>query len=205
MKACQAIAFIFLISTISCRGQLKNKSITNTNTYGSMEKFDIARFKKNNVRGEFSYVLKDGNEVREIENVNSQDYTVETKSPLKPNVSLKLFYMQSGNLKATGEKFYAFPIGTWQYFSETGALTKETNWDSSYQFTLEDLSKKMLKSGIDIYKVTPGVSVHRASIGAPLYIVSYPINPENPYDVYELRIDGITGETKEKTVQQTRN
>ena len=203
MKAYQTIVFIFLISTISCKGQLKNK--TNTNTYSSMEKFDIARFQKNKVNGEYNYVLKDGMEVREIENLDSQDYTVEIRNPLRPNVTLKLFYMKSGNLKATGEKFYSFPIGTWQYFSENGTLTKETNWDSSYQFTLEDLNKKMLKTGIDIYKVKAGINVHRASVGAPLYIVSYPINPSNPYDVYELRIDGITGETKEKTVQHTRN
>ncbi len=170
-----------------------------------METFDIAEFNKNSINGEYTYTLKDGSQVRQIENSSSQDYTVEIKNPPNPHSVLKLFFMKSGKLKATGEKFYSFPIGVWRYYDESGTLTKETNWETNYKFTIEELDKKMQDIGINIMQMKLGFDVHRASVGVPLYFVSYPIDPLNIYDVYELKIDGITGKTLEKTIQQTRN
>jgi hypothetical protein len=193
---------ILLIIAISCNGQIKHSNI---NKIGKMEIFDIKKFKENNINGEYSFHSKDRTVVRQIENKNSSDYTEEVRNLENPFVILKLFFMDSGQLKAKGEKFYSFPIGKWQYFDKTGTLIKETNWDADYKFTINDLSKKMQKLGVNIMKQKVGVNVHRASVGVPLYIVSYPINSLTPYDIYELKIDGITGDIKEKTTQHIRN
>lgn len=198
------ISALLVICTFACRGQLNHNNVNNQKQT-SMEKFDIAEFNKKSNNGEYQFTLKDGSQVRQIENAASQDYTVEMKNPPDPHSVLKLFYFKSGNLKAQGEKFYSFPIGKWMFYDESGLLIKETNWDSAYKFTIEDLDKKMRDMGINIMQMKPGVDVHRASVGNPLYIVSYPIDPTNIYDVYELKIDGISGKTVEKTIQQTRN
>ncbi|HXB43157.1 MAG TPA: hypothetical protein VNV85_03840 [Puia sp.] len=168
-----------------------------------MEKFDVVRFDEKKINGEYNFTTSDHAQVRQVE--NSADYTEEIKYPSSPFVKIRAYFKASGSIKIRGEKFYNFPVGTWQYFDTNEKLVKETNWETPFKFPIKDLDEKMKKMGVNIMVVKAGTNVRRASTVSPFYFVSYPVNADNPYQVYELKIDGITGEVLEKNIMVTKN
>ncbi|MEP6747598.1 MAG: hypothetical protein ABJB86_07720 [Bacteroidota bacterium] len=185
----------------SCKAQVKQDSAGKKNTI--MERFDIERFNKNKVNGQYNFINIEHAQVRQVE--NKEDYTEEIKLPTSPYTKVKAYFKVKGFLKISGEKFYAVPVGVWKYFDSNEKLQKETDWDTPFAFTIKDLDKKMKSLGIEIMVPGGGVNVHRSNIASPLYIVSYPVNKNNPYQIYQLKIDGKTGETIEKTTVVTKN
>jgi hypothetical protein len=195
--------YLLLILTTACNAQ-RTKDPSKTNK-PHMEKFNKAKFDSNKVNGEYSFVLDDGTRVKQMENISGNEYVEEMTDPKKPFSKVRVYFMDSANIKVKGERFYLIPIGEWQYYNNNGSLIKETNWDSAYKFTINDLAKKVLKSEkIDIMKYQRGVDVLRSDISRPLYIVVFPFGPAKPYDIYSLVVDGITGETVEKTISSTK-
>lgn len=197
--------YIFLIILNSCSGQ-KNQKITDTNASKEiMEKFDKEQFDSNKVDGEYTFTLKDSSTVRQMENIARLEYVEEIMEYKTPFSKVKVYFMNSGNLKISGERFYETEIGIWKYYDETGKLIKQTDWDAAFKFTLEDLGKKMKAMNVDIFKNEKFVSVDKENEDRPLYIVMYPVGPESPYKVYTLTIDGVDGKTIDKQISSLKH
>ena len=121
-----------------CTAQ-ENKDSINNLIRSKVERFDRITFDKHKINGEYTFTLKDGSVVRQSESEKRANYSEEIRDSIKPFIMCRVFYMYSCNLKVKGEKFYNFPIGIWQYFDETGELTKEVNWEEPYKFSIKDL------------------------------------------------------------------
>ena len=201
-------AILILLLNVSCIAH-SNKKELNVNSIINqkdtiMERFNKLLFEKNKIDGECNITLDDGTEIRQWE--SPPDYYVEQiKKPNSPYEIYKQFYYDNGLLKKSGNRFYNFNIGIWYEYDVIGNKIESQDYEKNYQFSLADLDEKMHKMGIDIMIEKPGVIVKRTSFGKPLYFVTYPINSDNPYDVYELTIDGKTGETLEKKILHRRS
>jgi len=192
-----------IIFTYGCNAQLTND--TDIKKKNKMEKFDKLTFEKNKVNGEYIYTLEDGSEVRQMENLKSLEYTEEIREPGTPFSRVKVFFMENGQLKVVGDRFYLIPIGKWQYYDKFNNLEKETDWDVEYKFTIYDLANMMLEKDVNIMKIQKGIDVLRSDIAGPRYIIVYPVDSiKRPYDFYNLVINGISGEEIEKTIISVR-
>jgi hypothetical protein len=180
---------------IGCNAQKKQDK--NSIKKASMEKFDKTAFEANKVNGEYNTTLKDGTQVRQWETPPNQ-YVERIKKPHSPYETYKEFYYDNGMIKTSGELFYNFHINTWHQYDKKGAIIKEVNENAPYKFSIEDLNKMMLKMGVNIMVIKPGVLVNRFTQEKPLYGVIYPVDPATPYNTYELTIDGTTGKIIEK-------
>lgn len=189
--------FLFLlIAGIGCNAQKKQDKNSHTKT-GAMEKFDKTAFEARKVNGEYTVTLKDGTQVRQWESPPTQ-YVERIKKIQSPFEIYKEFYYDNGIIKTSGELFYNFHINTWYNYDKNGRVIKETNENAPYKFSIEDLNRMMLKMGVNIMEIKPGVQVNRYADDKPLYGVTYPVDPAVPYRTWQLTIDGNTGRIIEK-------
>ena len=185
-----------LIIMIGCKAQNNNKR---------METFDKIQFDKNKVNGEYNFVLNDGKLVRQMENPKRGEYTEVISDPAKPYSTVNVFFMASGRLKIKGFKFYDMPIHTWKYYDENGGQVKETNWDTPFKLSIDEVARIMKAMNVDIMNRHNGVEVDRMDDPHPKYVVAYPVGKERPYDINSVYIDGITGKILEKTVSSVKH
>lgn len=188
------ILSMLLILNYACNGQIG----------AQMERFDIANFKKKAIKGENVYITGDTIKVRQWQ--LSKDVFVQETSVINSTEMLyQEFYSDSGFLKLSGKTFHGFPIGIWKEFANNGALTKEIDKDKGYEFSINDLDKKMKALKVNIRFEQTGVTVMRADAGRPKYLVNYPVSDDSPFEVYRVMIDGITGETLSQEIVKIRH
>ena len=117
----------------SCAAQvINNKS--------DMEQFDISEFESHKTGGDYTRTLKDGTII--IQFGDSNGYYEKVFPPQGYFYSYKEFY-GNGNRKLTGLAFKKgdFQEGTWLSYSLDGRKTGETNYNSLYHLTLDDIFK----------------------------------------------------------------
>ncbi|KAA0989237.1 hypothetical protein [Dyadobacter aurulentus] len=187
------ILALLLIFNKACNGQKK----------AQMERFDITNFKKKAVKGEHIYITEDKIKVRQWQS-SSEVFIQESSGINSTELLYQEFYSDSGFLKLSGKEFHGFSIGLWKEFSRSGMITKEWNEDEGYEFTIEELDVKMKALGVNIRFLQSGVSVMKAKVGRPEYVVTYPVD-DNPYEVRKLSIDGITGQTLTEEIVKIRH
>lgn len=190
------ILFLFAIN-IGCNAQV-NKN--DSSKISAMEKFDKMKFDKNQIDGEYNFNLPDGTKVRQLK-FNSEIYVVNISYPDSPRETQKEYYVSTLNLKRQGDYFYGFEIGVWKDYNESGEVVKETDFDKPYAFSVEDLIKKMKKTGVDLSVKEFGIKVSRNNNKTPIYIVSYP-EIKGSSTVIVLMISGVDGEIVYKTQER---
>lgn len=155
----------------------------------NMEQFDIERFNQNKDGYTWSYTLSNGIKIRELES-HGDGYRVETVLPNSAYTRRKLFNYD-GYLIAENLQFFNFFIGAAKTYDGKGHLIKEQNQDEGFDFSLDQLIKKMADDyGIDITDTRQTFRVNR-------WIDELDGKPFPVYDVYVYRFkDKHTGTTQ---------
>jgi hypothetical protein len=202
MRILLLIVYIVLLG--QCKAQRITEKGSSQQINSIMEKFDKAAFEKNKSDGEYVFSLPGGKQVRQMENLNDREYIQEVEDSVTPFSDVTVFYMDNGSLKIIGKRFYDFPVGIWTYFSVSGELEKEVDWDKEFKFTIEQLADTVKSFKINILERTKGVDVIRSTEEGPAYIVVYPVGPMKPYDYVNLVYDGTDGHFIEKEIRSVK-
>ena len=200
MRVYQLLFLYFFFGQCNAQRLDNNTGSKNHN----MEKFNIKEFEKNQTNGEYNFIREDGKLIRQFKSSGRKEYTEEIRNEDTNFSEVRVYYMNTGNLKVRGDKFYNFPIGIWQHFAENNKLTKEENWDLPYKISIDDLAEKMLEEELDIMKPQKGFDVLRAAVIQPVYVVVYPVGPHKPYDFHRITVDGITGEIIDRKINSSK-
>lgn len=105
-----------------------------------------------------------------------KEIQVEETNVNSPNSYYKVYFKKSRQLKAEGNNFYSFPIGISKEFDEKGNLINEIDYNKDYQFSIEDLQKKMKEIyNVDIMNKNQTRSVSRTTIDPRIKFPYYQI------------------------------
>ncbi len=201
------IIILILTSIGSCMTQNDNinsnvtKNNNNMNNNGEGH-FNILEFNKNKIGNEYKFSLPDGMIVKQVE--YSDNYQEERKYQNNPN-SLVFSYNKEGSLIIRGYNFYDNPVGIWKYYSNSGTLEKEENWDKPYLFSIADLIHLMKqKYDVDIMKENNVFMFNRFEerefLNLPLYEIGVNDSLNNLKVIYYL-INGVNGEVLFSTIR----
>lgn len=186
------ISAALFIHITGCKSQIQNNSNVKNDT---MEFFNIRNFQENQIGNEYNFTLEDGTKIRQIDFGNY--YAEDIKYTDSPYEIRKAYYKNNGFLWVKGKKFYGFEIGIWREYNPAGELTKETDYNKPYKFSVEDLIKKMkdeyhidiLHNSLHIY-----ISRYTNELGAK-YDVCIHLKENKYSDMKCFIIDGTTGKT----------
>jgi len=171
----------------SCKAQNKN----------DMKTFNIEIFEKNKDHlNHYTFSKEDGTIVEQ----NRWQFGYE-EVITKKDSSIKTYYKyyENGNLKLIGDFFpNDFEKGIWKEYDEQGNLIKETDYDTPYKFTWEDILAFIKEKEIDMngdhFEVGRNVVENK-----PVWSIFH--NIENSDLINVIGIDGNTGEVfQENTI-----
>jgi antitoxin component YwqK of YwqJK toxin-antitoxin module len=111
------------------------------------EKFDIERFNKHQVNGDYNRVLEDGTQINQYGDPSG--YFENIIPPAGWFYTYKEFY-SNGNLKEGGQLFKKgdFRAGIWNEYDSSGNKTKETNYDHPFKLTVNGVLNIISKTGV---------------------------------------------------------
>ena len=180
-----------------------------------MEYFDIKKFE--NLEKDEKYSSRTGDNFYKNNNIRYRlttykDIMVEERVLNSPYTLYKLYDIKTNMLKSSARTFYGFAIEYSKEYDGEGKLIKEIDDDKPYQFSIEDLRKK-LKNEYDIdiiedYKDQDPTliklgrwlgydkdwNIYKKNV--PMYQVGF---EKNNYKIY-LEINAISGSTIKKQV-----
>lgn len=187
---------LILSMCFSCKGQDKNQKNTfqNTNTM-TTEKFNITTFEKNKVDGEYNFVLDDGTKVRQLS--TKLDYgEFITPPPPELFITSKQYY-KTGELQTVIISLPRSFAKLKKVYTKNGELIEETNFDTPYKFSFEQLLILIEKEEDTIDLFDKNTSITRGVLEeGPIWEITYKKTPMRREDI---KIDGITGEILERS------
>ena len=189
--------FFLLLILNSCNGQNTTSKETKSKIKQDtiMEIFDIKQYEERKKQGTTTFVLENGNEVKQLEtepkDLNDKRY-IEYITPNYPELFYiyKEFYY-NGHIKEYGKRFKNgyFQKGLWHYY-ENGVLEKSIDYDKSYTFTWEQIKKYCLDNRIKIELNTTRISRDNSN-SKPVWTISWFYGSAM---FKEVKINGQTGE-----------
>ncbi|QDP85765.1 hypothetical protein FNJ88_09480 [Chryseobacterium sp. SNU WT5] len=192
------IIIIALLSIfLQCSSQKNQNMIPKADS--KFERFDIAKFKKNEVRGYFKY-KEDANIY--IQDTQSPGYR-ETLFIQNSFFKYNKFFSDNGNIEKKGILFInGSSIGIWYFFDETGKLIKEENTDEDYHFSPEDVVEYCEKHKIKLpigYQDSGFQTIvdKREENGKKVWMISHQISAD---EIEKLILDGKTGKELSKKI-----
>lgn len=163
-----------------------------------MEIFDTRLFEFKQENGHYDFITDEGLNIRQWV-TPPKHYVERAKKTGSPYETYKEFHFSNGHLKKSGELFYNFRIGIWKEFDENEQLTKETNEDAPYRFSIEDLDIKMRELKVFIMNENSDARVNRLILeNKPLYAITYPVNIIEPDLRIRLIVNADSGQTISK-------
>ena len=180
-------------SLTACESQSTTSKPTQVTTT-AMEKFDLKTYQEKNIDGQYEFTTDDGTYYQQWENA-PHSYSQRCAKANSVFETYKEYDHKTLVLIKSGEEFYGFPVGVWKTFTENGTLMNESDEDKPYAFSIYDLAKKMKGYQIDIMSRVSQASVSRSTNPEPQYVVSWPENPESPYERKVVVVDAVKGET----------
>lgn len=189
MKKNCVIALSTLTMFISCKGQNSdsNKVVQQQQKIEmTIEKFDIEKFDKNKIDGEYNFILEDGTQISQ--SVTSVDY-LEYITPPSP----KLFitskqYFKSGELQTLIVSYPKRFVSKKNVYNRQGELIENVDYDNDYKLRLEDvlviLEKEVGKNVVKIADRLTTISRNNKN-GAKWYVEYYDYQKKG----YDKRID----------------
>ncbi|MCF6351031.1 MAG: hypothetical protein L3J23_08410, partial [Flavobacteriaceae bacterium] len=158
------------------------------------ETFDIEKFEKNKVDGEYYYTLEDSTTVRQIESENEY---IEYIMPPKPNL-LEIYkqYYKSGEIQRYIISFPKDFLVLKKNYDKTGKLIEEIDYDKPFKFTFEQLVAllKKEKDTIDLYDKNTTIGRGSDEKGTDWYVTYKKVLMRREFII----INGITGEILER-------
>jgi hypothetical protein len=156
---------LILISQTTIYSQLKEIDI--------MKKFDVETFTKHKagIRHQFeteeAFVLQVEGQYYFREQIENK------KTPFGERIA---YYKDTRTVLVYRRVFHGFPVGMTREYDREGNITKETNEDEPYLFSLDDLRAKIQREyKIDIFVKTLAVDVSRSTTILPQYRVVIPM------------------------------
>ncbi|SEK97067.1 hypothetical protein SAMN04488505_1011240 [Chitinophaga rupis] len=235
------IATFFIYGATACQSQThqtsqqtaaKNNDMQTTKNSidDKFEKLDIAELQAKGSKSEGGVAKADGNMVAAtsydltttgddgaiitISGNNVNGYTKKETSP-DSYFEVNKEYYPDGNIKSKGLKFIngGFNKGTWYFFDEKGTLTKSTNFDAPYKFTLENVMQFLQSEHIPLAKgpAKPDqgmVTTIWRNEGAqgPIWKIQWlKDKTKMPNTVEEIVLDGNTGKVTKRVDQKYNN
>lgn len=172
-----------------------------------MKKFDIETFKKNKIGIHYQFETEEAFVLQGEEEHCYYEQIEYKKNPFGDNIR---YYKDSLTPMYAVRKCYNFGIGVMREYDRVGNVTKETDWDAPFKFSLDDLRKKiMAEYKVDIFiNNIPYVYVSRSTNPIPLYQITIPVKgyPDGfPGGGKTMNIDGVTGEGIAETMPDGSN
>lgn len=193
----RTILLFSLLLLLSCKGQEK-ENVGFIKTKKTMKYFDIERFNTNQNYGEYIYTDSLGNIIREWGN-GSEDiyYGRYVHSRKDPNIETIYHFYKNGGLKEEGQIFNeSFRIGVWKFYDESGILTKEINYDKSFEkYPLDKVLKYMKSREADLSGMY--TRIYRDINGVPMWYLTWDANQRTKEDcltMINIEIDVEQGE-----------
>jgi len=221
MNMKQTTLILFLVCVMSCHGQngksdtvnlsmdtvtTKNMKIIrpeltdsfevlDINRYkeiGIMKKFDVETFKKNQIRNHYQVETEEAIILQWEEQYCFYEQIEYKKNPFGETF---VYYIDTYTMCASGQRCYTFPVGISYEYDHEGNVTKETDWDKPFKFSLDDLRKKIMREyKVDIFiHDFERIFVTRSPNPIPHYDVKVP-HADYPQGKW-MTVDGTTGET----------
>jgi hypothetical protein len=166
----------------------------NKNNKSVMEKFNIAEFDKNKIGGEYVRTLSDGTVITQFG--DSTGYFEKTIPPQGWFYSYKEFY-GNGSLKLSGTAFIKgdYQEGTWIKYDNAGNKTGETNYNSNYHLTHDDIFKILDERHIPYSLKDPFFSIKRGVVNSKgIWVVAWKVKENR---VEQLTIDDSSRAAKQ--------
>lgn len=208
------ILSILLLNVISCKSQIKKEEII-IKQNDVMEHFDKKNYDdlmKNPQFASYGYYLNsNGDKIQVYTNSGGKGFIKRIKNHNSPYININSFY-ENGNLQLIGLQFYVFQVGISKEFDETGKLTKETNHDLPYKFSIDDLREKIKNEyKVDIVSdysdIDPTLMIVNRWEGFPndigIYkkgVPMYQVKLTTKDGTINLEVNALTGETITKKV-----
>ncbi len=183
MKSISTYFFLLMFVT-GCIAQNPAQKTTKVKT------FDIETFEKNkNHLNE--YIFIDNDSTVTIQSDDDYEYyeTIKPKESFFQSINR---YYKNGNIKLEGKIFRRFfQKGIWKEYDEQGHLIKETDYDTPYTFTWEDILKLIKDRKLDMNAY--GFEIFRGSSEkGTTWSITYN-KSEKDMLLGIILIDGITG------------
>lgn len=187
------ILITFLIANLSCSAQKIILKAT------PMQNFDIKKF-ENNKNGNELTISESGVFTKQIE--TDTEYVESREKSDDPFVVYTKYYKGSGALKETFTLYFGFCIGERTEYDNQGDVTKTTNCDKDYRFSLYDLAKKMSHEyNIDILHRNQLFIVARGQDSATYYYqITIPLGKTLKSDAKVVHINGMNGATMSEKI-----
>ena len=188
----QLITTLFLLLSVSLFAQnKKNKYVLDI---APNYIFDIKKFKKKATNGIYEFYRPDG---LKVEQSKRDDYYWEIIRKKGTPIEKRRYYdLSTGKLQIEGNLFYSCEVGIINEYDEYGQLTKVTDTETAFLFSLDDVIKLIKrKFGIDM-TLKDGRQYKHMIRGLFDYVVYFNIHSPtrmHPGGVY-LEINGTTGE-----------
>lgn len=139
-----------------------------------MALFDIQTFNQDQVNGTATFTLADGS--IETMTQHTDIYTQQIQAPNSVFSTNCAFFVSNLSLKSQGSYFYDNPTGVFNVYDEQGNLISQTNYDSPYGFSIQNLID-LFKNNyqIDLTDASQNISVYRSAAGvSPRYSIKIP-------------------------------
>lgn len=193
--------YLCMISLLSCNGQQQGKTTkgdsTKTNNKlikSNMKKLDITEFErsKTHVTDKTAELVKNDTLFK-----FSEDNQTIRKESAKAGENTKIneiFDKKSLSIIAEGKTFFNMPIGVYREYDPQGKVTKETDYDKNFKFSLDEvISLSKTKFKVDLNQKIARLNVSRGmdeDTKKNVYFLFLPVNDQS----YRLvKIDAENG------------
>lgn len=137
MKKINLAVAAFLLSVFCCCGQNKVPAQATAvqkqpPANNLVEKFDITEYNRGKVNGDYNHTDKNGNEVQEFGDRNSQFYTRVKLAKPSFYTSYKVYNGKTLIIKEKGTFLDNTPIGQWTYYNTDGSVAKQVDEDKKF-------------------------------------------------------------------------
>jgi hypothetical protein len=184
--------FLVVSFFINCKvGAVQQQHEGNKAGNKKIEKFDIKAFDKHQQDNSYEF---DGKDDRVMQFSYQDGYVEEITYPDKLFKLTKDFY-KNGYIKQKGLEFIkgGFMKGTWQFYDASGNLTHETNYDSWYKFSWEDVQHFLQMNNATMPNV---INITRTWKEGEkrVWVISYKATPDkNGNFIRTVKLNGETG------------
>ena len=187
------IILIFILIITSCKAQIKKHT--------SMDTFDIKTFDKHKDHlSRYNYIRKDSTVVEQRTWQFGYEEVIMPKNNL---IHIFNKYNEDGKLMLTGDFFpNDFEKGIWKEYDEQGNLIKETNYDTPYKFTWEEVLEWIKERNInmesDYFEIYRNAGEEEGE--KPIWAITW--EKEDKSSLRVAILDGSTGKVQKEIDQE---
>lgn len=161
------------------------------------EKFDIETFRKHQQNGLYEVDMGD----TQVSEFSYADGYVEEITHTDQLLKLTKDFYKNGTIKQKGLTFIkgGFMMGVWQFFDSSGKLVHETNYDSWYKFTWDDLRSFLRENHVDMQDINTNISRTWKEGEKRVWVITYKTTPnKNGNYIRTVTLNGDSGKIEKE-------